>query len=108
MLESMKARESTAPDERLRFTAAPGRGGKYHGLYDYLKNRYADTVVLTFQQVEDLVGFALPELARQSVDWWCVDDRGTGEAGGMNAWTLAGRTARPNLPAKIVTFDRIS
>ena len=28
--------------------------GKYKSLYEYLENRYANTVVLTFAQIEDL------------------------------------------------------
>ena len=61
MLERKKKPDSVAPDERMGFAPAGRRVGKYHGLYDYLKNRYADTVVLTFQQVEDLLGFTLPD-----------------------------------------------
>ena len=54
MLERKKKGDSTAPDERLRFAPVGKRGGGgYHRLYDYLKNRYTDTVVLTFQQVEE-------------------------------------------------------
>ena len=33
--------------------------GKYKSLYQYLENRYANTVVLTFAQIEDLLGFTL-------------------------------------------------
>ncbi len=29
--------------------------GKYKSLYQYLDNRYANTVVLTFAQIEDLL-----------------------------------------------------
>ena len=31
--------------------------GKYKSLYQYLENRYANRVVLTFAQIEDLLGF---------------------------------------------------
>lgn len=79
----------------------------YHLLYDYLKNRYADTVVLTLQQIEDLLGFALPEMAWQNADWWRASDPGTSETSDARAWTRASRLARPNLRAQTVTFDRI-
>jgi hypothetical protein len=44
--------------------------GKYKALYQYLDNRYANTVVLTFVQIEDLLGFALPDAARVDHAWW--------------------------------------
>ena len=39
--------------------------GKYKALYEYLNNRNANTVVLTFAQIEDLLGFKLPDSARK-------------------------------------------
>ena len=44
--------------------------GQYLLLYKYLENRYADTVVLTFAEIEDLLGFPLPEQARLQQEWW--------------------------------------
>ena len=43
---------------------------KYRGLYEYLENRYANMVVLTFAQIEDLLGFTLPDSARVDLGWW--------------------------------------
>jgi hypothetical protein len=77
---------------------------EYVSLYTYLDQRYATTVVLTFEQMEALLGFALPALACTEKDWW------TGAAVQTHshsaAWIGAGRTAMPNLPARIVTFER--
>ena len=39
----------------------PATSGTYRLLYKYLQDRYADTVVLTFGQIESIVGFALPD-----------------------------------------------
>ena len=39
-------------------------------LYQYLDNRYANPVVLTLAQIEDLLGFTLPALARVDHEWW--------------------------------------
>jgi len=80
--------------------------GKYQLLHKYLRDRYANRVVLTFSEIEDLLGFALPDLARVQLAWW-----NSGEFGGTPsiqsfAWMLAGRTAAPNLSAKNVVFDR--
>ena len=83
--------------------------GKYLLLYKYLENRYANSVVLTFAQIEDLVGFPLPDQARCQREWWT--DPGAAAQGGpsyADAWKLASRTASPNLPARIVAFDRAS
>ena len=45
--------------------AADGRGstGEYRLLYKYLHDRFADRVVLTFSEIESLIGFALPAAA---------------------------------------------
>ena len=44
--------------------------GKYRLLFRYLEERYAQTVVLTFGEIEDLLGFSLPDQARLSEGWW--------------------------------------
>lgn len=77
--------------------------GKYSGLHKYLENRYANTVVLTFAQMEDLLGFALPDLARFDRGWWTNPHPAAPYA---RAWILANRTATPNLPARTVSFER--
>ena len=66
--------------------------------------------MLTFDQIEDLLGTGLPEPARRDGGWWLEPQTGTtgGTTGGTRAWTLAGRTARPNLQAQTVTFERVS
>jgi hypothetical protein len=88
----------------------PGRAmsGKYRLLYKYLKNRYADTVVLTFAQIEDLLGFALPEQARLRCEWWTEAEAHLAGSDYSESWILASRTAVPNLMARIVVFERAS
>lgn len=77
--------------------------GEYRGLYTYLEHRYASVVVLTFDQIEALLGFALPTLARTEREWWTdIQDTQSHSA----AWTGAGRTAAPNLGARTITFER--
>lgn len=75
-------------------------------LHKYLKGRYADALVLTFGEIEDLLGFPLPELARRSEIWWTNPDSNSADARLADAWILANRTARPNLGALTVAFDR--
>ena len=82
--------------------------GKYRSFYKYLAERYADTVVLTFGQIEDLLGFALPASARVDAAWWTNAPEDANEPRCSDAWTLADRTARPNLIARNVVFERIA
>lgn len=77
------------------------------GLFEYLDKRYADTVVLTFQQIRDLLGAELPATALTDPAWWTDTDGGASDAHWSTAWTMAHRTARPNLQASIVAFDRV-
>ena len=66
----------------------PSVAGTYVSLYAYLEHRFASTVVLTFEQVESLLGFALPQPASTERDWWTS---GTPHADRHSqAWTVAG------------------
>jgi hypothetical protein len=86
--------------------APASRSASSTAFHKYLADRYADAVVLTFAEIEDLTGFALPARARMSVDWWTSPDPGAGSSQLAEAWLQAHRTARPNLQARTVAFDR--
>lgn len=106
---SAKWRRMTPVAERISIATTPGprprvRDG-YLPLYTYLEHRYASIVILTFEQMEALLGFALPEAARLEPAWW-TGVTALGAADG-NAWTVASRTATPNLPARHVRFERV-
>ena len=81
---------------------------EYLPLHKYLDGRYADTVVLTFAEVEDLLGISLPAAARTEPAWWANGDEGGTVSPQSHSWTRANRTARPNLRAEVVMFDRTS
>jgi len=90
----------TPPDEvRPRVPVA------YIPLYTYLDRRYAATVVLTFDQIEALLGFALPSPGFADAAWW-TDLRGANDRH-TAAWTAARRRAIPRLGARIVEFERL-
>jgi hypothetical protein len=78
---------------------------EYRSLHKYLDERYANTVVLTFNEIEDLLGFALPALARLRLDWWANTDAGSTPAHSCS-WTRASRRATANLLAQTVVFER--
>ena len=79
---------------------------EYRSLHKYLNNRFADTVVLTFAQIESLLGFALPDMARLRLDWWASAPKGIAPSNQASAWTSASMTATPNLAAQKVMFER--
>src|SRR5206468_1524032 len=78
--------------------------GEYQLLYKYLRDRFANRLVLTFAEIEDLLGFSLPESARVEDTWWSsvVGSR----SAQSKAWMLADRTATVNLMARCVVFER--
>jgi hypothetical protein len=82
--------------------------GEYELLYRYLRDRYANRVVLTFAEIEDLLGFSLPDLARIEFAWWDGGDFAGAPSTQSFAWTLAERTATVNLQAQSVVFERNS
>jgi len=82
--------------------------GKYFSLYKYLHERYADRVVLTFGEIESLLGFALPDQARLNQQWWANAAATAAGTNPSDSWILARRVATPNLLAQTVTFERAS
>lgn len=78
----------------------------YQGLYEYLDKRYANSVVLTFEQIESLLGRPLAEAALVDLAWWSNDAKPDPGHIQSQAWTRAGRVATPNLLAHTVRFER--
>lgn len=81
---------------------------EYLPLQKYLTDRYANTVVLRFTEIEDLLGFKLPDLARLQPAWWANPDADGTPSVQSGSWTHASRTAKPNLLARTVVFERAS
>ena len=79
---------------------------EYRPLHKYLNERYADAVVLKFGEIEDLLGFALPALARTQPEWWANRDAAGAPSAQARSWTEANRTAAANLTARTVMFER--
>src|SRR2546426_70734 len=55
--------------------------------------------------MEALLGFALPQPACTEPEWWTGAALRTDRH--SDAWTMARRTATPNLAAKTVAFERL-
>jgi len=108
-LRGWRRRDKPAVEEPPRVIprlerVAPQVPAQYLSLYKYLEHRYASVVVLSFEQIDTLLGFALPVSARTESDWWTAS-AGNPQAH-CSAWTGAGRTAIPNLLAGNVVFER--
>jgi hypothetical protein len=79
---------------------------EYRGLHQYLERRFADAIVLTFGQIEDLLGHSLPSPAYSEPHWW-DNAAPSGTASPQNsAWIGAHRAATANLTARTVRFER--
>ena len=77
---------------------------EYSSLHAYLDHCHASTIVLSFIDMESLLGHPLPDAARTDGAWWtAAASRSSKQA---EAWTAAGRTAAPNLAARNVVFER--
>lgn len=82
-------------------------GGRYAALADWLQSRpgKVDQVVLTFNQIEEIVGSELPASARSHRAWWANDSVGHTQS---QLWLEAGwRTTYINLSEGRITFSRI-
>lgn len=96
--------EAHVPAKPQRFAVS----AEYLSLHKYLDDRYANTVVLTFAEIEDLLGHTLPALARIQQEWWADAGADSTPSAQARSWTQASRTAKPNLLAQIVVFERAS
>jgi hypothetical protein len=77
---------------------------KYDPLRRHLLARVTTEVPLSFREVEDVLGFALPDSARKYPAWW---SNNTGTHVGVSAWRDAGwKTSRVDIGAERVTFVR--
>ena len=109
MFAWMKRQQPTPrsqPEPDAAIARRSQQAGRYLPLYVYLEKRFANTVVLTFAEIEDILGFTLPDLARQRAEWWTSPDQQDARPRFSDAWILSNRTARPNLFALTVVFDR--
>jgi len=78
----------------------------YGPLQKYLTERFAERVVLTFSEIEDLLGFTLPPVARLDLQWWAEPGADGFRSDQSRSWTEAHRTAVANLRARTVLFER--
>ena len=76
--------------------------GKYAPLHRHLAALTADSWRASFRQVEEILGFRLPDSARLYPAWW---SNGTAHSHAL-AWVMAGFRVRPALDDGAVVFER--
>jgi hypothetical protein len=81
-----------------------GMSRKYAALAAYLEKQKTDLIALSFAQIEEIIGFALPDSAREHGVWWTNSP----SPGRHNqAWLGAGwETTNRNLKAQTISFQR--
>lgn len=77
---------------------------KYYSLYKYLKNLETDSVELSFEEIEKILGFKLPDSAFKFRPWW-GNDYYHSQSG---AWLDAGWKITNIALGRTVKFQRIA
>lgn len=77
---------------------------RYEALTEHLRSSTDDVVVLTFEELDDLVG-GLPASARRHAPWWGNAKKPTGQS---RYWMQANRLARPDMTNLSVAFRLVS
>jgi hypothetical protein len=77
---------------------------KYEPLPHFLSGKSASSLRLAFEDIEDILGFALPKSAYAHEAWWSNNETGHSHA---RVWMRAGwRTSEVDLASRQVTFER--
>ena len=80
------------------------KSSKYEPLNSYLNSIKMKSILMTFTEIEIVLGFNLPASASKYPAWW----DGASQHTQAYAWTTAGFKAKPNLQEKKVEFVRYS
>ena len=112
MLERIKVLENKVKEleEKIENTPAPQPqanvqldkvSAKYRGLAEYLLSSNETRVTLSYTQIEDILGFALPDTARKfKQSYWA----NTETHSYASSWMAVGYKARVDTESDTVTF----
>lgn len=79
--------------------------GKYEPLAERLREHQGDNWTASFEEIERVLGFALPPSARRYREWW-ANQRGSGHSQ-TKGWQGAGwQVSQVDLDSERVTFRR--
>ena len=93
-------------DKRRELLERAAQRGKYAPLYNHLKSLSSKEWPATFEEIERILGFSLPDSAHIHRPWWANQ----GERGGHShalAWEMAGwKTSQVDMGGERLTFVR--
>jgi hypothetical protein len=78
--------------------------GKYSKLGVFLQNSTINSVKLTFNEVENILGFNLPKSAREYKAWWA--NNGDSHTHAVDGWLAMGWRTEVDLGNQVVIFTR--
>lgn len=79
--------------------------GRYERLYKWLRTSSGPRISLTFEQIEEILGFGLPDTARKDAAWWANEKTAQFRYNQRRAWLNAGfHTENLSLPNETVDF----
>ena len=82
------------------------RRGKYSLLFEFLAERSGNQIEITFSELEQILGFKLPDSAYLYRPWWANQAK-SGHSQAM-AWdTAGGKTKLVNLEEEKLMFERV-
>jgi hypothetical protein len=95
-----------SPSKRRDLLRQTALRGKYAPLFNHLVELTGDEWRVTFDEIERVIGFNLPDSARIHRPWWANQ----GERGGHShalAWEMAGwKTRRVDMAGETLVFVR--
>ncbi|MBI1351765.1 MAG: DUF262 domain-containing protein [Actinomycetales bacterium] len=95
-LEGLAADDSVGEDEDM-----PGHAGKYRALWSWLGDQDRDEIPMSFSDVEEILGMALPPSARNhEAHWYGYEGTALGRAIRDAGW----KASQVNLTSERVTF----
>lgn len=94
----VKSGNETSTHERKNSTYS----GKYTPLSEYLEETKEKTVKLSFEEIEKILDFNLPNSAKTHKAWWYGEDHSQ-----TKAWTGVGYRAKPDFRQEEVIFRKI-
>lgn len=102
--EEVNALKSGASDFETKSSTKPIKPGKkYRHLAELLENSEGKKLSLTFSQIENTIGFSLPESARQYREFWANT---TTHSIALSWLSVGYKTVDVNLENETVSFER--
>lgn len=80
--------------------------GRYDPLRDYLARQQSRELILSFQEIERIIGGPLPPSAYTHPWWWRNEDLKTTKHVQCRSWQVAGYDAAAHFEERAATFRR--